>query len=223
MSDELTIRWFAAARDAAGCEVVCIPYVPGERVVELRKRLQAEAGNDRLRWLIGVARLATHDEFRSDDEELQAGDEVLVLPPSSGGTVRARLVELPIEPGAVERALENPAAGAVVTFTGNVRATNLGHEVDYLEYSAYAPLAHKEMEAIGGEAMARWSLVDAVLVHRIGRLQVGETAVVVGVSAPHRSEAFAACAWMIDELKKRVPIWKKEVTTAGETWIGSTP
>jgi molybdopterin synthase catalytic subunit len=110
-----------------------------------------------------------------------------------------------------------------VTFAGTVRATNLGQDVEYLEYSAHVPLAIKEMEAIRGEAIARWPLVDALLVHRVGHLQVGETAVVVGVSAPHRSEAFAACAWVIEELKRRVPIWKKEVTADGATWVGSTP
>lgn len=167
--------------------------------------------------------MATKDEFRADDDVLEAGDEVLVLPPAAGGAPRAVLVERRIEPGEVEQELASTAAGAIVMFVGTVRATNLGQDVRYLEYSSYAPIALKEMETIATEALSRWPLVDVRIVHRLGRLDVGDIAVVLGTSAPHRSEAFASCAWVIDELKRRVPIWKKEVTASGETWIGSTP
>lgn len=237
MTDPATtvrIRWLAAAKDAAGMELQTIAFLPGETAGGLRTRLQAAAASDRLRWLLGVCRLARTNaagdnatgqdaEFCLDDDLLAPGDEVLVLPPFSGGAPRVELVERQIAPGAVEGALATAGAGGIATFVGVVRGTNHGRTVRWLEYSAFAPLAVKEMEAIAAEAQARWSLIDVRIVHRLGHLEVGDVAVALGVASPHRKEAFEACAWVIDELKRRVPIWKREVTADGAEWIGSTP
>lgn len=126
----------------------------------------------------------------------------------------------PIDPVALQGALADERAGACVTFEGWVRNRNEGQPVLSLEYEAYVPLAQKEGEKILGEARAKFSLVGAACVHRVGHLKLGELAVWVGVTAEHRGAAFEACRYIIDEAKARLPIWKKEHYASGATaWI----
>jgi molybdopterin synthase catalytic subunit len=126
----------------------------------------------------------------------------------------------PIDPGARQRALRDPRAGACVTFEGWVRDLNEGEAVQSLEYEAYAPLAEKEGERILAEAREKFAIETAAGVHRIGHLQLGEVAIWVGVIARHRGAAFDACRYIIDEAKARLPVWKKEHYAAGTTaWI----
>ena len=119
--------------------------------------------------------------------------------------------------------LEDPRCGGYAAFEGWVRNHNEGREVRRLEYEAFAELAVREGERIIAEACARFGVENALCVHRIGDLALGELAVWVGVSARHRDEAFKACRYIIDEVKHRVPIWKKEVYSDGESWVSSTP
>lgn len=117
----------------------------------------------------------------------------------------------------------DPSAGAQVFFTGAVRNHNKGKTVRYLDYEAYTPMALREMQRIAERAVTRFNLVKLALHHRTGELQIGDLAVVVAVSAHHRGSAFEACAYVIDELKKDVPIWKREVYENGEAWISERP
>lgn len=131
-----------------------------------------------------------------------------------------RISDAPLDPGALARTLTDECAGACVTFEGWVRNRNEGQPVRSLEYEAYALLADKEGARILAEARAKFSLLDAVCVHRVGHLQLGDLAVWVGVTAEHRGAAFDACRYLIDETKARVPIWKKEHYASGATaWI----
>ena len=131
-----------------------------------------------------------------------------------------RISSEPIQTSALQRALGDARAGACVTFEGWVRNRNEGQAVDSLEYEAFVPLATSEGEKILAEARAKFSLVGAAAVHRIGHLQLGEMAVWVGVTAEHRGAAFDACRYIIDEAKARLPIWKKEHYAGGATaWI----
>jgi len=115
--------------------------------------------------------------------------------------------------------LADPAIGAVVTFVGVVRGTTDGREVRYLEYEAYPEMAEETLRQVGAEVQARWKTIrEVAIVHRVGRLQVGETAVVIALSAAHRHEMFDAVHYAIDRLKEIVPIWKREVWTDGEEW-----
>lgn len=133
------------------------------------------------------------------------------------------LTEDPIDTAALAADLSDERAGAWVTFEGRIRNNNEGREVSGLEYEAYARMAVKEGEQVLAEAMARYKLLRAQCVHRLGRLALGEVSVWVGVLAGHRDEAFSACRYIIDEVKSRVPIWKKEHYTNGDsTWIGGT-
>ena len=130
------------------------------------------------------------------------------------------LSERPIDVAALHAALSDPSAGACVTFEGWVRNTNEGHDVHRLEYEAFPAVAEKEGKRIVGEAIAKFGLAAAHCVHRVGTLDIGDMAVWVGVSAGHRGEAFDACRYIIDEVKGRVPIWKKEHYATGDSgWI----
>ncbi|MBI4337741.1 MAG: molybdenum cofactor biosynthesis protein MoaE [Chloroflexi bacterium] len=114
-----------------------------------------------------------------------------------------------------------PSNGAVVTFLGTTRDRTEGRRVLYLEYEAYGPMVDNKLQEILGEIRERWGITDAVVAHRIGRLEVGEVSLVVAVAAPHRKEAFAACTYIVDRIKETVPIWKKEVFEDGHVWVGS--
>lgn len=130
-----------------------------------------------------------------------------------------RIVDETIDVAALRRRVEDPRAGAVATFEGVVRDHNRGVAVDRLEYDAYAPMAEKEIAGIVDAARERWQLHRLAVVHRVGRLEVGEVAVAVVVSSSHRATAFDACRYVIDRLKERAPIWKKEFGADGSHWL----
>jgi molybdopterin synthase catalytic subunit len=124
----------------------------------------------------------------------------------------------------VSRRIVLPECGATVTLDGNVREWTTGRRTCYLIYEAYAPMALRELERLGREAHERFQIAHIGIVHRTGRLEIGETSVVISVGAPHRRAAFEACEWVIRELKRTVPIWKKEVFEDGEVWVeGEVP
>ncbi len=131
-----------------------------------------------------------------------------------------RITARPIAFDALLRAVRDPAAGAVVTFVGTTRNTNVGRRVVRLEYEAFAPMAEREMRTLAADATRRWGLRKVAMVHRIGRVPVGQASVAIAVAAGHRGEAFAACHWLIDRLKETVPIWKREHFRGGTVWIG---
>jgi molybdopterin synthase catalytic subunit len=132
-----------------------------------------------------------------------------------------RIVEEPLSPDAVAGSVGNPAAGGIVIFSGVVRNEKDGRPVKYLEYEAHAPMAEAKLREIGAEVRRRWPSVKAVaILHRIGRLEIGESSVLIAVSAAHRREAFEACHYAIDTLKQTVPVWKKEHFEDGEVWVG---
>ena len=125
----------------------------------------------------------------------------------------------PLDVGAIARRIVPEECGAIVTLDGFVRRFTKGRETLYLEYEAYQPMAIKEMEKLGALVREQFDIAHVGIVHRLGKLEIGETSVVISVAAPHRRAAFAACEWLIKELKRTVPIWKKEIYADGETWI----
>lgn len=130
----------------------------------------------------------------------------------------------PIDPTNAMVRLNHPAAGAYASFEGWVRNHNEGQSVTRLEYEAYMPVATKEGETICDEARRKFAIVDVMCIHRVGKLEIGDVAVWVGVTAAHRGAAFDACRYIIDEVKARVPIWKKEHYTSGDSgWINCEP
>ena len=133
------------------------------------------------------------------------------------------VTDRPIQVDAVLASVEGHSEGAVVLFVGRVRDHNRGQDVTRLEYEAYGEMAVREMEALAGEARAEHGAVQVAMVHRHGRLELGDAAVAIAVSSAHRPEAFAACQWLIDTLKQRVPIWKKEIYADGGQWLADRP
>jgi len=133
------------------------------------------------------------------------------------------LSEKPINPEELTQYVSNEAAGAVVSFVGTVRHQTQNKPVIALDFEAYKPMAIKKMAEIAETAKARFSIQEVGIQHRLGRLEVGEVAVVIAVSAPHRKAAFAACEFLIDTLKEVVPIWKKEIFEDGEVWVSAHP
>jgi molybdopterin synthase catalytic subunit len=129
----------------------------------------------------------------------------------------------PIDVGAVLAAVQSSGDGGVVLFLGRVRDEARGRAVRQLDYEAYGGMALAELRALHGQALAQHGAGQVALVHRTGRLAVGDIAVAIAVSAPHRAQAFAACQWLIDTLKQRVPIWKKEWYADGEEWVSDRP
>jgi MoaE-MoaD fusion protein len=125
----------------------------------------------------------------------------------------------PLDVGAIARRVVPAGCGAIVTLDGFVRQFTKERETEYLVYEAYEPMALKEMEKLIAQAHEQFQIENVGIVHRLGRLEIGETSVVISVAAPHRRAAFEACEWLIKELKRTVPIWKKEVYRDGETWI----
>lgn len=130
-----------------------------------------------------------------------------------------RVTEEPLSPDEAAQAVASPEAGAINLFLGVVRNNNIGRQVQYLEYDAYPSMAAKVMAEIGEEAKARFRLIEVAILHRTGRLEIGETSLLIAVSCAHRAASFEGGHWLVDEIKKRVPVWKKEVWTDGEAWV----
>ena len=125
----------------------------------------------------------------------------------------------PLNVGAIARRVVPENCGAIVTLDGFVRQFTKGRETEYLVYEGYEPMALKEMKKLGEQAKAQFAIENVGIVHRLGKMEIGETSVVISVASPHRRAAFEACEWLIKELKRTVPIWKKEVYADGEAWI----
>jgi molybdopterin synthase catalytic subunit len=153
---------------------------------------------------------------------LADGDEVALLPPVSGGVDLYEITESPVSLDALVAAVGQNTSGAVASFLGIVREFARGRQVRSLEYDAYPEMATATMRRIGEEIRSRWPVDRIAIVHRIGRLAIGEASVAIAISSPHRREALEACAYAIERLKEIVPIWKKEIWTDGAEWIGSS-
>jgi molybdopterin synthase catalytic subunit len=217
----VAVRLFARYREAAGRERVEIE-LPEDGTVEAAWSAVADRHPELRRYRPYTVFAVGHD-YVSPEHRLRPGDELCLFPPVSGGSDADvyRVVTDPLSPDAVAAAVEHPGAGGIVVFSGVVRNETDGRAVKYLEYEAHAPMAEAKMREIGVTLRGRWPGVKRVaLLHRIGRLEIGESSVLIAVSAAHRREAFEACQYAIDTLKRTVPIWKKEHFEDGEIWVG---
>ena len=208
---QVRIRLFAALRERAGAGVVELDVPDGATVGDVWPRL--ELGDEPPGLLY-----ARNRSYVERTEALAAGDEVAVIPPVSGGDFR--LSEQPLSVDAVVAEVRDDAAGAIATFAGTTRARSRDRDVLHLDYEAYEGMAEQVMAELAARLVDRHELCKVAIHHRVGRVDIGETSVVIAVSAPHRAAALAACREAIDELKVTVPLWKKETYVGGEEWIG---
>ena len=207
----VTVRLFAGLRERAGTAKQELELPEGARVEDAWSALGLGEEPAGLLW-------AVNQEYVDKDRELTEDDEVAVIPPVSGGAFR--LVDGPIDVGAVLAEVADERAGGIASFVGTVRAESRGRTVLHLEYDAYEGMAENVMVELAESLRRKYSLCEIAMAHRIGRVEIGEASVAIAVSAPHRQDALAACKEAIDTLKETVPLWKKEVYEGGEEWIG---
>ncbi|HVF66802.1 MAG TPA: molybdenum cofactor biosynthesis protein MoaE [Pyrinomonadaceae bacterium] len=226
-SVNVRVLFFGAAREAAADEAV-LRVPSGATAGEAFERLLEEY--PLLRRFRDSLLVAVNQEYARDlSVELKEGDEIAVFPPVSGGGDEPtpasgaqdffELTAEAIDVGEVARRVVPRRCGATVTLDGYAREWTRGRQTLYLVYEAYAPMALAELRRLGAEAHARFDIEHIGVVHRTGRTEIGETSVVISVSAPHRRAAFEACEWAIRELKRTVPIWKKEYYEDGSVWV----
>jgi MoaE-MoaD fusion protein len=208
---QITVRLFAGLRELAGTGRQELELPDSATVGDVWPALELGAEPAGLLYAVNRA-------YAERETELSEGDEVALIPPVSGGAFR--LTEGPVNLTAVVVEVVDERAGAIATFLGTVRGQSRGREVIALEYEAYEEMAEDVMAQIATEVNERYDLCKVAISHRVGRVEVGETSVAIAVSAPHRHDALAACKDVIDTLKERVPLWKKELYEDGEEWIG---
>jgi molybdopterin converting factor subunit 1 len=233
---QVTVRYLGPLKDIAGREGETVEVADNAVVGELYATLQQRI--PQLQPFRHVVAVAVNCEYSGSETRLREGDEVALIPPVSGGapedpavgfeaemqaTDHAALVRRPIDGTAIAAAIRQPEDGAVVVFDGVVRNHTRGRRTLYLDYSAYEPMALRQMEQLAQQALANHAVRDVWVVHRLGRLEIGESSVYIAVASGHRAAAFEACRWLIDILKKTVPIWKKEFFEDGAVWADGEP
>ncbi len=229
---QVTVRLFGALREHAATAGWARGLPDGATVAALVEELRGE----RLlpEALLASCAFAVNQEYVQPSRVLADGDEVAILPPVSGGTesleaarrgpeLRVALVRDPIDSAVLQAEIKRSSDGAVCVFDGIVRDNTRGRGTLHLDYEAYEEMALKQMGALAEEAVTRWKVRDVTIVHRLGRLFVGETSVLILVASAHRGAAFDACRWLIDTLKKQVPIWKREQFIDGAVWTDGEP
>jgi molybdopterin synthase catalytic subunit/molybdopterin converting factor small subunit len=216
------VRLFARYREATGREQVDLDLPEGGTVETAWDAVVHR--HPQLAPYRPFTLFAVGQDYVEPDHPLRSDDELCLFPPVSGGSDGGDLYEVvdrPLSPEAIAARVDDPGAGGVVIFSGVVRNQTEGRPVKLLEYEAHAPMAAAKMREIGEALRARWPGIKRVAMqHRIGRLEIGEASVLIAVSAAHRSDAFEACRYAIDTLKRTVPVWKKEHFEDGEVWVG---
>ena len=217
------VLYFGMLKDAVGQAQEEINIADGAVVADLLdhcKRLHPPVANFERSLAVSV-----NQEYAHASMKLRDHDEIALLPPVSGGSAprRAALVRDKIQSQQIVRQLQQPQDGALVVFEGVVRNHTRERRTLYLEYEAYEEMALKQLEALAEQAVREFAVRDARIVHRLGRLEIGETSVFIAVASAHRAAAFDACRWLIDTLKKTVPIWKKEFFAGGAVWADGEP
>jgi molybdopterin synthase catalytic subunit len=212
---------FAGLREAVGRKEHSLELPADATLRDALARAERELPEvARYRGRLAVSR---NETLVPPDTVLSDGDEIALLPPISGGAGRSFVQSAPLSLDALLEEVQASHTGGVVTFIGAVRDHSRGQRISHLEYESYVPMADKEMRKIAEQVRERWPEVRLAMAHRIGRLEIGDAAVMIAAAAPHRAQAFEACRFAIDTLKKTVPIWKKEFSEDGSYWVEENP
>jgi len=221
------VFFFGMLKDLAGKVSDIVELPEGASMRDLLAHYEAQI--PRLKQVLPSLALAVNQQYAGPDAKLKSGDEIALLPPVSGGTDQpdrlshAQIVRESIDTQGVLSKLKRGEDGAALVFEGVVRNQTRGRKTLYLDYEAYETMALREMESLAAQAVAQFQIRDVALVHRLGRLEIGETSVLIVVASAHRAAAFEACRWLIDTLKRTVPIWKKEYFADGAVWADGEP
>lgn len=221
------VLYFGVLKDLLGSEGETLEVSEDARAEEVLLLLRERTSN--LSGVWSSLAVAVNREYAGRATVLREGDEIALLPPVSGGCgervrgMRIEITDAAIETEAIVAEIKAGADGAVCVFDGIVRDNTRGRRTLHLDYEAYREMALAQMRELAEQAVARFGVRDVALVHRLGRLTVGETSVLVVVASAHRGAAFEACRWVIDTLKKTVPIWKKEQFVDGAVWADGEP
>lgn len=225
----IRVLLFGQLKDMVGRAEDSVDLEPGARLAHLMDHYSQEF--PQFKAFAGSIALSINQEYAHASATLKEGDEVGLLPPVSGGkspvadgetaTLRSEhcaIVREKIDIAKIREMIVHPEDGAAVVFDGVVRNNTRGRRTLYLGYEAYEAMALNEMEKLARAALERYKVRDVRVVHRLGRLEIGESSIVIAVASAHRGAAFDACRWLIDTLKKTVPIWKKEYFEDGAVW-----
>jgi MoaE-MoaD fusion protein len=207
---------FGMLKDLAGKSSDLVELPDGALVRDVLEHYLSEV--PRMRESLASLAVAVNQEYAGAETGLKSDDEVALLPPVSGGSGHALLVRDPIDTRGVLEGIRRGEDGAAVVFEGVVRNQTRGRRTLCLDYEAYEEMALRQMEGLAEQALRQFQVRDLALVHRLGRLEIGETSVLIVVASAHRAAAFDACRWLIDTLKRTVPIWKKEYFEDGAVW-----
>lgn len=232
---QVRVLFFGMLKDLGGkaSELLELPENASARDVLAHYELRMP----RLKEALPSLALAVNQQYAGPDTKLKAGDEIALLPPVSGGSDAAgttpagqpasrraaEIVRHEIDAQRTLAELKKGEDGAALVFEGIVRNQTRGRKTSFLDYEAYEEMALERMEALAAQALTQFQIRDVRIVHRLGMLKIGETSVLIAVASAHRAAAFDACRWLIDTLKRTVPIWKKEHFEDGAVWADGEP
>jgi MoaE-MoaD fusion protein len=218
---QVTVLFFGILKDLAGRGSESLNLSEHAILSDVLEHYEKEI--PRLKEFAASVAMSVNREYAGPDTKLKSGDEIALLPPVSGGALRCAIIHDAIDTQTIVEKIKRPEDGALVIFDGVVRNNTRGRDTLYLDYEAYEEMALKRMEELAGQALTQFEVRDVAIVHRLGRLEIGETSVLVVVASAHRAAAFEACRWLIDTLKRTVPIWKKEYFEGGAVWAAGEP
>jgi MoaE-MoaD fusion protein len=232
---QVRVLFFGILKDMVGKSADRIDLPDGSSVRDLLARYEVQ--NPRLKESLPALALAVNQQYAGPDTRLSPNDEVALLPPVSGGAPEAAgesparqpagrhasIVRGAIDAETTIARLKQGEDGAALVFEGVVRNQTRGRKTLYLDYEAYEEMALEQLESLAEQALQRFRIRDVAIIHRLGRLEIGETSVLIAVVSAHRAAAFDACRWLIDTLKQKVPIWKKEYFEDGAIWADGEP
>ncbi len=218
---EVRVLFFGLLKEVCGRTTDSVTLRDGATVADLLDYYEQRI--PKLKAFLPSLALSVNQEYSSPDHSLHPNDEVAFLPPVSGGAPRVSIVRAKIDTQRILDEIKQPEDGAAVVFEGVVRNNTRSRRTLHLDYESYEEMALKQLESLADQAIHNYKVRDVVIVHRVGRLEIGETSVLIVVASAHRGPAFEACRWIIDTLKKTVPIWKKEYFEDGAVWADGEP
>jgi len=221
---QVRVLFFGVLKDLAGRGSDSITLPEHATVSDVLQYYEKRLSANHALWA-SIA-VSVNQEYAISDAPLHSDDEVALLPPVSGGSDTqplVRLVHERIVPHDIVPRLERPEDGAIVIFDGIVRNHSRNRQTLYLEYESYEEMALAKLQALASQAAQQFAVRNLAIVHRLGRIEIGESSVLIAVFSAHRAAAFDACRWVIDTLKRTVPIWKKEFFEDGAIWADGEP